>query len=66
MEDLDVARKATRRLRLLSVVALIVVAEIAKPSRSWHTLFWLESVAVVSFGVSWLVKGEFLEVLADP
>ena len=51
---------------IVVALALIVVAEIAKPSRSWHTLFWLESVAVVSFGVSWLVKGEFLGVLADP
>jgi hypothetical protein len=51
---------------IVVALALIVVAEIAKPSRSWHTLFWLESVAVVAFGVSWLVKGEFLGVLADP
>jgi len=51
---------------IVVALALIVVAEIAKPSRSWHALFWFESVAVVAFGVSWLVKGEFLGVLADP
>jgi hypothetical protein len=51
---------------IVLALALVVVAEIAKPPRSWHTLFWLESVAVVAFGVSWLVKGEFLGLLADP
>jgi hypothetical protein len=51
---------------IVGAIALVVVAEIAKPSHSWHTLFWLESVAVIAFGVSWLVKGEFLEILCDP
>jgi hypothetical protein len=27
---------------------------------SWHPVFWCESVAVVAFGVSWLIKGETL------
>lgn len=49
------------------VVALVLVAisEAVKPPSSWHTLFWLESVAVVAFGVSWLVKGGLLGLLAD-
>jgi hypothetical protein len=47
-------------------IVLIFVAEVVKPARSLHALFWLESVAVGSFGVSWLVKGEFLGLLADP
>ncbi len=51
---------------IVTALVLIVLAEIVKPSSSWHTLFWLESVAVVSFGVSWLIKGEFLGLLADP
>jgi hypothetical protein len=28
-------------------------------------LFWLESIAVVAFGISWLVKSGFLGILAD-
>jgi hypothetical protein len=57
-----------RTCGIIIVVALvlIVITEIVKPSRSLHALFWLESVAVVAFGVSWLVKGEFLGILADP
>ncbi len=47
-------------------LVLVVVTEGFKPPNSWHALFWLESVAVIAFGVSWLVKGEFLGVLADP
>jgi hypothetical protein len=47
-------------------LVLVVVAEGVQPPGSWHSLFWLESVAVIAFGVSWLVKGGFLRVLADP
>jgi hypothetical protein len=50
---------------IVAAIALIVVAQIAQPPRSWHALLWLESVAVVAFGISWLVKGGFLGVLAD-
>jgi hypothetical protein len=51
---------------IVAALVLIAISYLAKPPRSWHTLFWLESVAVVAFGVSWLVKGEFLGLLADP
>jgi hypothetical protein len=47
-------------------LVLVVVAEGVQPPGSWHSLFWLESVAVIAFGASWLVKGGFLRVLADP
>ena len=46
-------------------IVMILVTEIVKPSKSLHALFWLESIAVVSFGISWLVKGGFLGVFAD-
>ena len=42
-------------------LAAVVGAEIAKV----HVLFWLESIMVVAFGISWLVKGGFLNLLAD-
>lgn len=73
--DESKAAKAEKKLRnrvyrtcgwiIVGALVLIVLTEIVKPSSSWHALFWLESVAVVSFGVSWLVKGEFLGLLAD-
>ncbi|OSY39687.1 hypothetical protein C8E95_1882 [Pseudonocardia autotrophica] len=30
----------------------------------WNTLFWLEAIAIVAFGVAWFVKGD--TVLRDP
>lgn len=27
---------------------------------TWHVVFWLESVALISFGISWVTKAEFL------
>lgn len=31
---------------------------------AWHPVFWCEAVAVVAFGIAWLIKGETL--FADP
>lgn len=31
-----------------------------------HPVFWLESIAIVAFGVSWLVKSEALPIFRDP
>jgi len=50
---------------IVAAIGLVVLTEIVKPPSTWHTLFWLESVAVVSFGVSWLVKGGLCGWLAD-
>jgi hypothetical protein len=47
-------------------IVLVVVSNLVKPPASLHSLFWLETTAVVAFGVSWLVKGGFLGILADP
>ena len=41
---------------LVPVESLVIGAPIAK----YHPLFWLEAVAIVAFGVAWLVKGETL------
>lgn len=29
-------------------------------SRSWHLVFWFESLALIAFGISWITKAEFL------
>jgi hypothetical protein len=42
---------------IVATIALVVVSNIVDPPSSWHSLFWLESVGVVAFGISWLVKG---------
>jgi hypothetical protein len=46
-------------------MALVLVSNAIKPPSSWHALFWLETMCVEAFGVSWLVKGGFWGLLAD-
>jgi hypothetical protein len=46
---------------ILICIALIVVLRFVPPYSAVYNfspLFWLESVAIVFFGISWLVKGE--------
>lgn len=50
---------------IFACMALVLVSNVVKPPPSWHTLFWLETVCVEAFGISWLVKGGFLGILAD-
>jgi hypothetical protein len=50
---------------IVGSMLLVVVSNVVKPPSSWHPLFWLETIAVVAFGASWLVKGGFLGILAD-
>src|SRR5262245_4945448 len=53
-------------LIITAAIVLVVVSNLVKPPSSLHSLFWLETTAVIAFGVSWLVKGGFLGILADP
>lgn len=46
-------------------IALIIVSLRVNEPKEWHAFFWLETVCVEAFGVSWLVKGGFLGILAD-
>lgn len=50
---------------IFGAILLVRVANLVDPPDSWHALFWLETVAVMAFGVSWLVKGGFRGILAD-
>jgi len=45
-----------------SIIAMFVVTRLpdSSPILDLHPTFWLESLAVVAFGASWLVKGETL------
>jgi hypothetical protein len=48
----------------VAIVLLLVVVAVDEP-KSWHAVLVLESIAIFAFGVSWLVKGGFLGILAD-
>lgn len=49
---------------ILSCLGLCLVAMWKAPD-SWRALFWLESIMVWAFAISWLVKGEFGGILTD-
>ena len=51
---------------------IIVVAMASVPVSNWldppewlHAFFWLETICVVAFGISWLIKGGLWGILAD-
>jgi hypothetical protein len=46
-------------------LVLIAVAELVNITKSAHAMLWLETVAILAFGVAWAVKGETLGVLRD-
>jgi hypothetical protein len=50
---------------IVTAIALVLVTNVVSPPDSWNALFWLETVAVLAFGASWLVKSGFLGILAD-
>lgn len=43
----------------------VIVSEFAHPPARWNLLFWLETLMVWAFAVSWLVKGGFWGILVD-
>jgi len=45
---------------MIACIVGIAVFEFLNLSKSWHPVFWLESVALVSFGISWITKAEVL------
>lgn len=50
---------------LVASIVLVIASNIVDPPSTWHSLFWLESVGIVAFGVSWLVKGVAPALWAD-
>lgn len=49
---------------VMAVAILSMFPSQAAPD-SWHLFLWLETLSVLAFGISWLVKGGFLGILAD-
>ena len=43
---------------LIAVVNLLLKGD--SPVQALHPVFWLESTAVIAFGVAWLTKGEMI------
>jgi hypothetical protein len=47
-------------LACIALLGLVAVPSINNLVKQLHPVFWLESIAVVAFGFSWLIKGETL------
>lgn len=43
---------------VLIIILHFLPKEIRSPLKAYHPEFWLETIAVVAFGCSWLIKGE--------
>lgn len=50
-------------LSCMALIAVIALLPAESPIKSYSPVFWLESAAIVAFGMSWLTKGE--AILAD-
>jgi hypothetical protein len=50
---------------IIGCLVLCAISLWVVPDR-WRALFWLESVMVWAFAISWLVRGGFRGILADP
>jgi len=49
----------------IMVIAILLLVVWLDPPESWHVFLLLETICVVAFGISWLIKGGFLGILAD-
>ena len=45
---------------LLCILSILVIEIWFEEKRNSHWEFWLESIALVAFGISWLTKGEMI------
>jgi hypothetical protein len=54
-----------RTCGVVMAVAILSMFPSQKAPDSWHLFLWLETLCVLAFGVSWLIKGGFLGILAD-
>jgi len=50
---------------IIAAMVMVPVSNVLDPPEWLHAFFWLETICVVAFGISWLVKGGFLGILAD-
>lgn len=50
---------------IVASIVLVAASNVVQPPDSWNSLFWLESLGVVAFGFSWLVKSGIIGALVD-
>ena len=45
---------------MIACIAGIAAFEFLNLNNAWHPVFWLESIALISFGFSWITKAELV------
>lgn len=50
----------------LVIIHALLPGEARSALEGYHPIFWLESVMVISFGFSWLVKAQVIPLFKDP
>lgn len=53
-----------RRSGIIMIVCIVAIAlsmlVFKTAAVNFHLVFWFESIALISFGISWITKAEFL------
>lgn len=60
----DVVYRVTGVLILVAII-LLGITKLTSAATSLHPKLWLETIAILAFGIAWAVKGETLGVLRD-
>ncbi len=50
---------------IVGSIVLVALSNVVQPPDSLRSLLWLESIGVVAFGISWLVKSGIFGILVD-
>ena len=50
---------------IVASIVLVALSNLVQPPDSLRSLLWLETIGVVAFGISWLVKSGVFGILAD-
>ena len=50
---------------IVGSIVLVALSNLVQPPDSLRSLLWLETIGVVAFGISWLVKSGIFGILVD-
>jgi hypothetical protein len=68
MSDAKLKRNTVFRVcgwTIVGSIVLVALSNVVQPPDSLRSLLWLESIGVVAFGISWLVKSGIFGILVD-
>jgi hypothetical protein len=45
---------------VLAVVVSVLPGRLGAEMERWSPVYWLEALAIIAFGLSWIVKGQWI------